>query len=288
MSSESALNLEALFSVSGKVALVTGGSSGLGYMMAAGLLQSGAKVYIAARKAEKCQSAARQLGHLGECIALTADVTDPEQRQALVTELSVRESAGLSILVNNAGANWGAVIDDYPDAAFDKVMSTNVNAVFALTRDLLPLLKAAAKKEDPARVVNIGSMDGLQVPIVQRVPTFAYSASKAALHHLTRALAVDLAPDMITVNAVAPGFFPSKMTDYVIEQYRKDIEDDCPLGRLGQAEEIVGVLLYLCARSGAYTTGVVIPVDGGTSISKGSRSWQKNQSQSGQSWEKEL
>lgn len=279
MSSESSvININTLFNVSGKVALVTGGSSGLGYMIAAGLLQGGVRVYIASRKADRCQAAAEELGLLGECIALAADVTVPEQRQALAAELTAREPGGLSILVNNAGANWGAEIADYPDAAFDKVMSTNVNAVFALTRDLLPMLKAAASKEDPARVVNIGSMDGLQVPIVQRVPTFAYSASKAALHHLTRALAVDLAADRITVNAVAPGFFPSKMTDYVIEKYRRDIEDDCPLGRLGQAEEIIGAVLYLCARSGAYTTGVVMPVDGGTSISKGSRHWQEKQS----------
>ena len=152
-------------------------------------------------------------------------------------------------------------------------MKTNVSAVFSLTRDLLPLLGKAAHADDPARVVNIGSMDGLHVPIVQRVPTFAYSASKAALHHLTRTLAVDLGPRHITVNAVAPGFFSSKMADQVLNEYGADIAADSPLGRAGLPEEIAGVLIYLVARAGAYTNGTVIPVDGGTHISKGHRPW---------------
>ena len=152
-------------------------------------------------------------------------------------------------------------------------MSTNVNAVFSLTRDLLPLLSRAASAQDPARVINIGSMDGLQVPIVQRVPTFAYSASKAALHHLTRTLAVDLGPRHITVNAVAPGFFQSRMTDYVLREFGDDIAADSPMGRAGQPEEIAVVLVYLASRAGAYTNGAVIPVDGGTHVSKGARPW---------------
>ncbi len=268
-----AIDIATLFSLQGKTALVTGGSSGLGFMMATGLLQSGVKVYIASRKQQKCEEAAHELAAFGECIPLVADVTDSAQRQALVNQLTEMESQGLSILVNNARANWGAPVSEYPDAAFDKVMSTNVSAVFSLTRDLLGLLEKAGNAADPARVINIGSMDGLHVPIVQRVPTFAYSASKAALHHLTRTLAVDLSARNITVNAIAPGFFESKMADVVIEKYIDDIQADCPLGRIGRPEDIIGALLYLTSRAGSYVNGSVLPVDGGTSISKGRRAW---------------
>jgi len=266
------VNLDGLFDVAGKSALVTGGSGGLGLIMAEALLKSGARVYIASRKPEKCQQAVEHLSRFGECRAVPADMTDPEQRDRLIRELQAREKS-LSILVNNAGANWGAAIESYPDQAFEKVMATNVNAVFSLTRDLLPLLEAAGRPGDPARVINIGSMDGLHVPVVQRIPTFAYSASKAALHHLTRTLAVDLGPRNISVNAIAPGFFQSKMADHVIREYGDDIRADCPLGRIGAPEEIAGILLYLASRAGAYTNGTVIPVDGGTHVSKGHKHW---------------
>jgi NAD(P)-dependent dehydrogenase (short-subunit alcohol dehydrogenase family) len=205
---------------------------------------------------------------------VVADVTQAADRDVLKLALSKQfADQGLNILINNAGANWGAKIEEYPDEAFSKVMATNVSAVFALTRDLLPLLQQAATAEDPSRVINIGSMDGLHVPVVQRVPTFAYSASKAAVHHLTRTMAVDLGSRHIAVNAVAPGFFHSKMADHVLREYGADIAADCPLGRAGQPEEIAGILLYLVSRAGAYTSGAVIPVDGGTHVSKGRRSW---------------
>lgn len=261
-----------LFSLAGKTALVTGGSSGLGLIMAKGLLQNGVRVIIASRSQKKCDLALSELGKYGDCTAVAADVTDDEARKQLVSQVAANFS-GLSILINNAGANWGAELEDYPDAGFAKVMDTNLNAVFSLTRDLIPQLEKAASVDDPARIINIGSMDGIHVPIVQRVPTFAYSASKAALHHLTRTLAVDLAPRQITVNAIAPGFFASRMTDYVFEHFKQDIEDDCPLHRVGKPEEIVGIVAYLASRAGAYTNGAVIPVDGGTSISKGRRAW---------------
>lgn len=261
-----------LFSVAGKTALVTGGSSGLGLIMAQGLLQNGARVIIASRHQKKCDQALADLSPLGDVVAIAADVTNPAQRASLVDQVDARFGS-LSLLVNNAGANWGAKLEDYPDDGFEKVVNTNLNAVFSLTRDCVDLLANAGSPGDPARVVNIGSMDGIHVPIVQRVPTFAYSASKAALHHLTKALAVDLAAKHITVNAIAPGFFASRMTDYVFEHFLQDIEDDCPLHRVGQPEEIVGILLYLASRAGAYTNGTVIPVDGGTSISKGRRPW---------------
>lgn len=261
-----------LFSVTGKTALVTGGSSGLGFIMAKGLLDNGARVIISSRSQEKCNVALSELKPYGDVSAVAADVTNAQQRLALVEQVEARFGS-LSILLNNAGANWGAKLEDYPDAGFEKVVSTNLNGVFSLTRDCAGLLAKAGSASDPARVINIGSMDGIHVPIVQRVPTFAYSASKAALHHLTKALAVDLASRHITVNAIAPGFFESRMTDYVFEHYLEDIKDDCPLHRVGQPQEMVGIVTYLASKAGAYTNGTVIPVDGGTSISKGSRDW---------------
>ena len=261
-----------LFSLSGKTALITGGSSGLGLVMAKGLLQNGAKVVIASRRQKKCDLALKELKAYGEVYALATDVTQVDSREKLL-EFIDDKLGSLSILLNNAGANWGASLEDYPDEGFAKVMDTNLNAVFSLSRDAVPLLSKAASVEDPARIINIGSMDGIHVPIVQRVPTFAYSASKAALHHLTKAMAVELAPKQITVNAVAPGFFESRMTDYVFEHYLDDIEDDCPLHRVGQPQEIVGIVTYLASKAGSYTNGAVIPVDGGTSISKGQRDW---------------
>ncbi len=264
--------LTRLFGLEGKTALVTGGSSGLGLHMAKGLLQNGVKVMIASRNQEKCAAALGELSPFGEVFVQAANVTDASSRERLVAAVEDR-FGDLDILVNNAGANWGAALADYPDAGFAKVMDTNLNSVFALTRDLIPALTRAAKADAPARIINIGSMDGIHVPIVQRVPTFAYSASKAALHHLTKALAVELGASHITANAIAPGFFESRMTDHVFENYLKDIKDDCPLHRVGRPEEIVGILIYLASRAGAYTNGTVIPVDGGTSISKGKRDW---------------
>lgn len=265
-------SLTRLFGLEGKTALVTGGSSGLGLHMARGLLQNGVRVVIASRSEEKCSAALGELAGLGDVVAVAANVTKADARKVLVSEITKRFGS-LDILVNNAGANWGAPLDQYPDEGFAKVIDTNLNAVFALTRDLVPVLAKSASADLPSRIINIGSMDGIHVPIVQRVPTFAYSASKAALHHLTKALAVELGHKNITVNAIAPGFFESRMTDHVFEHYLKDIEDDCPLHRIGRPEEIVGILLYLASRAGAYTNGAVIPVDGGTSISKGKREW---------------
>lgn len=265
-------SLDTLFGLAGKTALVTGGSSGLGLHMAKGLLQNGVKVIIASRSEDKCAAAKSELEEFGEVHAVACNVTLAASRAELVAEVESRFGS-LDILVNNAGANWGAALADYPDAGFAKVMDTNLNSVFALTRDLVPALARAACAESPARIVNIGSMDGIHIPIVQRVPTFAYSASKAALHHLTKALAVELGASHITANAIAPGFFESRMTDHVFEHYLRDIEDDCPLQRVGKPEEIVGILIYLASRAGAYTNGAVIPVDGGTSVSKGKRDW---------------
>ena len=262
---QSNLDINSLFNLEGKVALVTGGSRGIGYMISQGLLQAGARVYISARKAEACELAAQELSAFGECIALPADVASADSRVQLVQELESREGR-LNILVNNAGTAWGEDYATFPEAAFDKVLHLNVSTIFTLTRDLTPLLEKAASKDDPARVINIGSMEGLHVPTVHGTGNYAYTASKAAVHHLTRHLAVELGRRQITVNAIAPGFFPSRMTDYVFEHRKAEIEHNSLLGRVGCDAEMAGVAVYLSSRAGAYTQGAVIPVDGGTSI----------------------
>jgi len=259
------MDLETLFSLKDKVALVTGGSRGIGKMIAQGLLQAGAKVYITARKKAACIEAAAELSAFGPCIALPADVGTAGGRTELLKMFREQEDK-LHILINNAGTTWGESLEKYPDEAFEKVMNLNVSAIFSLTRDFIHLLEQAASPEDPARVINIGSMDGLHTPTVSRVGTYAYSSSKAAVHHLTRNLAVTLGLRQITVNAIAPGFFPSRMTDFVFDKYLPDIEENSLLKRVGKPEEMAAVAIYLCSRGGAYTNGAVIPVDGGTSI----------------------
>ena len=259
------LDIIRLFNLKGKIALVTGGSRGIGRMIAQGFLQAGATVYIAARKQGPCEQTKQELSQYGSCTSIAADIGTAEGRSQLIEKLSKHESR-LSILVNNAGTVWGARLDEYPDNGFSKVMNLNVNALFALSRDLAPMLAKGASFEDPARIINIGSIDGLHIPTVARVGTYAYTASKAAVHHLTRHLAIALAPKHITVNAIAPGFYPSKMTDASISKYRKDIEHNCPMKRIGKPEEMAGIAVYLCSLAGAYTNGAVIPVDGGTSI----------------------
>jgi NAD(P)-dependent dehydrogenase (short-subunit alcohol dehydrogenase family) len=261
----SQVDASSLFSLSGKVALVTGGSRGIGSMIAEGLLRAGARVYVSSRKKDACDRAARELSSLGPCVSVPADVARVEGRASLVEALSAREAC-LHILVNNAGATWGAPYGEYPEAAFDKVLGLNVTAPFALTRDLTPMLERAATDDDPARVVNVGSIAGFRVEQLTGTGTFAYSASKAALHHLTRTLAAELGPRRITVNAIAPGFFESRMTVDVLKRHGRAIAAACPLGRIGRPEEMAGVVVYLTSRAGAYTNGAVIPVDGGTSV----------------------
>ena len=250
--------MKQLFDVSGKVALVTGGSRGIGLMIARGLVANGVRTYVSSRKAEACEAAAAELSREGECIALAADVSTEAECRRLASELARREPA-LHVLVNNAGTNWGAPFAEYPDSAWDKVLALNVKAAFHLTRACLPQLEAAARDGDPARVINVGSIDGIQVPLLE---TYAYSASKAAIHHMTRVLARKLAP-RITVNAIAPGPFESKMMHETLERFRDAIVGGCPLGRIGEPEDMAGVAIYLASRAGAYLTGTVIPVDGG-------------------------
>jgi NAD(P)-dependent dehydrogenase (short-subunit alcohol dehydrogenase family) len=250
-----------LFSVQGKTAVVTGGSRGIGLMIARGLVEAGVKVYISSRKADVCEQVAAELSRVGDCIAIAADLSQHDECKKLADDVTEREGR-VHILVNNAGATWGAPLAEFPDSAWDRVLDLNVRGVFHLTRYLVPALKAAAAPGDPARVINIGSIDGLRVPELE---TYSYSASKAAVHHMTRVLARRLAREGITVNAIAPGPFESKMMAATLEAFGDAIRAANPLGRIGEPEDIVGATIFYASRAGAYCTGTILPLDGGMS-----------------------
>jgi NAD(P)-dependent dehydrogenase (short-subunit alcohol dehydrogenase family) len=260
MSSETApMGVERLFSLRGKTALITGGSRGIGLMIARGFVEAGVKVYISSRKQAVCDEVAESLSAYGTCLSLPADLSQEDGAAGLAAAIREREPA-LNILINNAGANWGAALHEFPAKGFDRVFDLNVKGLFLLTQALLPTLEAAGSAEDPARVINIGSVDAIRVPFVDN---FAYSASKAAVHQMTRVLAVRLAGRHITVNAIAPGPFESKMTEWMLENFREQIEEACPLGRIGKPEDMAGIAVFLASRAGAYINGAIIPVDGG-------------------------
>ncbi|MDA9568455.1 glucose 1-dehydrogenase [Gammaproteobacteria bacterium] len=256
------LAINDLFSVAGKVAIVTGGSRGIGRMIAEGFVENGVRTYITARKADACAETAAELSKKGECIALPADLSTKEGREAFVAEITARE-AKIDILVNNAGAAWGAPFEEYPDEGYDKVMDINVKAIFTLTRDLMPLLKQGASQQNPSRVINIGSIDGLRVSTMDN---FAYGASKAAVHFLTKNLALRLGPKGVTVNAIAPGAFQSNMMNATLEKFQDKIESENPLGRIGSPEDMAGLALYLASNASKYMTGQIIALDGGRHI----------------------
>ena len=245
--------------MAGKTEMVTGGARGIGKRIAQGLVENGVKTYITARKAEACEATAAELSEGGVCIALPADISTTAGRNLFVEAIKQRESK-IDILVNNAGAAWGASFEDYPDDGYDKVMDINVRAVFMLTRDLLPLLTKDASTENPSRVINIGSIDGLRV---SSMDNFAYGASKAAVHFLTRNLAVRLARKGLTFNAIAPGPFESKMMAHTLAQFQDRIEKENPMGRIGSPRDMAGLALFLASPAATYMTGQIIALDGG-------------------------
>lgn len=248
-----------LFDVAGKVALVSGGSRGIGEMIAEGYVANGVKTYISARKAEACDATAQRLSKMGKCISVPADLSTMEGIEHLVGQIKGREEK-LDILVNNAGATWGAPIEDFPESGWDKIMNINVKSPFFLTQALLPLLENSASPEDPARVIMVGSIDGLNV---NQLPTFSYGPSKAAVHHLTRVLAGHLASRSITANAIAPGPFPSKMMAATLDRLGDQIRSGVPLKRIGEPADMAGAAIYLASKASSYVTGVVLTVDGG-------------------------
>ncbi|KAF9650081.1 NAD-P-binding protein [Thelephora ganbajun] len=262
-------DVQNLFRVNGKVVLVTGGSRGIGKMIATGFVKNGAKVYISSRTTKDCEETAKELNALGpgKCVPIVADMQKLSDVDKLVNEISSKEKA-LHVLVNNAGAAWGDKMDAYPDHAWTKVLTLNLHRVFTLTQKCLPLLRAAAKeggKEgeaclDPARIINIGSVEGIIVPDHE---TYAYSASKAGLHHLSRAMGGRLGWEGITSNTIACGPFPSKMTAWSLKNEWGGVSTTIPLTRVGTPEDVAGTALFLASRAGAYVNAATITLDGG-------------------------
>lgn len=250
--------MQQLFDVSGKVALVTGGSRGIGEMIAAGFVANGVKTYITARREGELRETAERLSAQGECIPLVVDLSTLAGIRQMVGELTERESS-LHILVNNAGTSWGAPLEEFPETGWDKVMDLNVKSMFYLTQQLLPLLRTARRDDDPARVINIGSVNGLTN---SHMDNYSYAASKAAVHHMTRQLGAELARQGVNVNAIAPGFFPSKMTAHLLEDEAALVKD-FPIPRLGSPEDAAGSAIYLSSRASAWMTGHVLVLDGG-------------------------
>ncbi|GAB3145782.1 SDR family oxidoreductase [Amycolatopsis stemonae] len=248
-----------LFDLRGKRALVTGGTRGIGVMIARGLLQAGARVIVCSRKADACAEAQEHLSEFGDVQAIPADLSDHDECRRLA-DLVKAESDHLDILVNNAGAMWREPLETFPAEAWDAVVDLNLKSPFWLVQALLPALRRAGTADDPARIINIGSIAAIHVA---ESPNYSYAASKAALHQLTRVLARELGPQHVTVNAVAPGPFPSQMMAATLDAIGDTIAAKAPLRRLGRDDDMAGIAVFLAARAGAYLTGTIIPVDGG-------------------------
>jgi NAD(P)-dependent dehydrogenase (short-subunit alcohol dehydrogenase family) len=252
-----------LFSVEGKTVVVTGGTRGIGAMIAGGFVAAGASVVVASRKAEAVEAKVSELGRFGTCSGLVADLSTEEGARRFADEVAASHQH-VDVLVNNAGATWGAPLAEHDTSSWDRVLNLNVQGIFHTTKFLLPVLEAAASPDAPSRVINIGSIDGIHVPVLE---SYSYSASKAAVHQLTRHLAKRLAPT-ITVNAVAPGPFESKMMAATLEMFGDAIAEAAPLKRIGRPDDMAGVAIFLASRAGAYVTGAIIPVDGGIATTR--------------------
>ncbi|KAK0635575.1 hypothetical protein B0T17DRAFT_612422 [Bombardia bombarda] len=269
------MDVNSLFGVKGKVVLVTGGAKGLGRMISEGFVRNGAKVYISSRDAAACEAAAAELNKLsssssssggGSAIALPADLSSESECHRVAAELT-RLEPRLHVLVNNSGATWGVAYDDYPDSAWTKLLTLNLARVFTLTQALTPLLtppkSGSDVTDDPGRIIHIGSIDGIRVPLL---PTFAYSASKAGLHHLSRHLAAELGPRGVTSNTLACGPFPSKMMAATLRTMGDEIRAANPMGRIGTPQDAAGACLFLASRAGAFVNGATITLDGGLAL----------------------
>jgi NAD(P)-dependent dehydrogenase (short-subunit alcohol dehydrogenase family) len=246
------------FSVAGKIAVVTGGSSGIGAMIARGFVENGVKTYITSRKLEQLQHTADELSALGECIPIQSDLSTMAGVDAFADEMLKREPK-IDILINNAGAVWGAPIEDFPESGWDKVMDLNVKSIFFLSQRLLPALREAGETDEPSRIVNIASVNGITHP---HMNNYSYSASKAAVIQLTRHMAADLRPSNVNINGIAPGFFPSKMTKHVME-HEQQYSNNLPARRIGELADVAGTAIYLCSRASNYVCGHTVVLDGG-------------------------
>lgn len=248
-----------IFDLTGRHVLVTGGARGIGRMIVESLLLRGVTVYLSTRKEDAAAQAARELGEFGDVHAFAVDIGTQDGCRELIEKVGAHTDQ-LHGLINNAGATWGAAFDDFPDAAWDKVLGVNVKAPFNLAKAARPLLETGARViGDPARIINIGSIDGLLVPNYEN---YSYSAAKAAIHHLTRHMASTLAPTIL-VNAIAPGPFPTKMMEWVLDERGDEISGSNPLRRIGRAEDLDGLVTFLLSDASSYITGTVIPLDGG-------------------------
>ncbi|WRT67616.1 uncharacterized protein IL334_004588 [Kwoniella shivajii] len=257
------MDLNNLFDVKGKVVLVTGGGRGVGEMIAAGYVLNGAKVYISSRDVKACESTAQRLTKdgPGKCIAIPADLSTYEECERLVKELEKREEV-LHVLVNNSGVTWGEELSTYPDSAFTKLLTLNIQRVFTLTQKLIPLLNNAKEQGHVGRIINIGSINGIKPPGLE---TYAYSASKAALHQLSKHLSTRLGPS-ITVNTLALGPFRSKMMKFTLDNFESELADSLPMKRIGAPEDVAAACLWLSGKGGQWVTGTVIPIDGGSLV----------------------
>ena len=261
-----------LFDVTGKTALVTGGATGIGAMITEGLVRAGCRVFIASRKADVLVPFAERMNEIvpGAVVSVKADLSSEEGTENLVQ--AIRQGTDhVDILINNSGASWGADFDDFPRSGWDKVLGLNVTALADLTRAMMPLLESRASSDTPSRVINLGSIMGTRATpsVTNSVGAYSYTVSKGAVHHLTRLFSNELAPRHVTVNAIAPGPFPSRMMAFAEDEQekREALAKNVPLGRIGEADDVVGTVIWLCSRAGAYITGAIIPLDGGMSAS---------------------